>query len=287
MKLDVVYEDQSVVTLVEEETSPAVQYYQHREDRETDQWNGGLRSCVPCPAVWVLKDDPHALMDEQHQYFLWAINMAMEMEDVYLLLDKALAFANGTGFRNKSNPKADYFHRRDLSAKAPALDKVRTCSRNVLTGTEQYSLLQAFREVMAVAKTVIRRSLMGDVRQAFVRAATAQNVLNVRTFDSRVPPPLKPGRTYPSRIEDVNPDDYLYMPRWNREMFCVANIVNARGEVVQFPRGGLYAWTVDDTPYSFVPHVSNHGYGAVLYALKFLKKLPFGSAAPSVYRRIQ
>jgi hypothetical protein len=251
MKLDVVYADQSMVTLVEKQAPPpvpSVQLYMHREDVEI---RGYIRSCAPCPAVWVLKDDPHALMSEQWQYYQRAINMNMTLEDVYLTLDDHLAFANWTGYPTLDNPgtKADFFFRRNLTGKPPALDKVRTCSRSVLTGTEE------------------------------------NGYLIVKTFDSRQNPPLKPGRTYPRRVEDVNPDDYLYLPQFNREMFLVATIVNRRGEVVQFPRGGLYAWTNDNTPYTFLPHVSNHAYGPVRVPLSNLRKLPLGSPVPSPYRR--
>jgi hypothetical protein len=114
---------------------------------------------------------------------------------------------------------------------------------------------------------------------------TGKNVLKVQTFDSTKPPPLKEGRNYPSNISQINPDDYLYMPQYNREMFLVANIVSADSEVVQFPRGGLYSWTRDNTPYSFMPHVSHPGYGDILYPLDNLVKLPLGSPVPSPYRR--
>jgi len=230
---------------------------------------GSVRPCAPCPAVVVLKDDPHAAIDEQWQYYLRAINYAMDLEDVYLLLDYRLAFANGTGFRKDGSPKADYFHRRDLDAKMPSLDKVRTCSRNCITGAESYSLAQAIRTAVA------DWSLSG---------LTTNNVLKVTTFDSRMPPPLKPGKSYPGRVEDVHPDDYLYLPQTHPWMFAVANIVNKAGEVVQFPRGGLYAWTGDHTPYSFLPLISNHSYGDVLVPLSTLMPIAPNAPIPSVYR---
>jgi len=219
--------------------------YQVREDKELF---GYIRSCAPCPAVVILKDDPHTTLNEQWQYYLRAINYAMTLENVYLLLDHHLAFANNTGFRKESDPKADYFHRLDLDRKPPNLDKVRTCSRSVLTG-----------------------QVVGDK-------------LKVTTFDSRQPPPLKTGRSYPSWIENVNPNDYLYMPQTFPWMFLVANIVNKAGYVVQFPRGGLYEWTKDNTPYSFLPHISNPSYGAVLYPLSNLRALSSTEPIPSPYR---
>lgn len=254
----------SVTVSVETAGHPPL--WMQRED--TDVF-GSVRSCAPCPAVFVLKDDPHALMDEQWQYYLRAINPAMDLEDVYLLLDYRLAFANGTGFRKDGSPKADYFHRRDLTLKPPSLDKVRTCSRNCMTGVESYSLVQA------IQTAIVEWSLSG---------LTTNNVLKVTTFDSRTPPPLKPGRSYPSRVEDVRPDDYLYSPQTHPWMFVVANIVNKAGEVVQFPRGGLYPWTGDHTPYSFLPLISNHAYGDVLYPLTNLLLIGSDAPIPSPYR---
>jgi len=247
---------------------------------------GGIRSCAPCPAVVILKEDPHAFMDQQWQYYLAAGNYAMDLEDVYLLLDRALAFANQTGFRKAGSPKADYFHNKDLNCKPPNLDKVRSDVRNVLTGTPQYSLLQTLKAMVGLTKTIIQRKTeFMAARSTFTSLlTTASNVLNVWTFDSLKPPPLKPGRSYPRDISKVNPDDYLYMPERDREKFLVANIVNNAGEVVQFPRGGLYSWTNDNTPYSFLPHISNHSYGDVLYPLANLLPITANAPIPSPYR---
>ena len=247
---------------------------------------GYIRSCAPCPAVVILKEDPHAFMDQQWQYYLAAGNYAMDLEDVNLLLDRALAFANQTGFRKSGSPKADYFHNKDLQYKPPNLDKVRTCSRNVLTGTPQYSLLQTLKDAATLATAIVQRKAgFLAARSTFASLlTTANNVLNVWTFDSMKPPPLKPGKVYPVAISKVNPDDYLYMPERDREKFLVANIVNNAGEVVQFPRGGLYPWTGDQTPYSFLPHISNHSYGDVLYPLANLLPIAANAPIPSPYR---
>lgn len=228
---------------------PPVQLYMQKEDRDAQ---GYLRSCAPCPAVWVLLDDPHAHMGRQWQYYTRAINHNMTLENVYLLFDDHLFAANHTGFPTLDNPgdRADFFFNRNLGGKAPQFDKVRTTSRSVMTGVEE------------------------------------GNFLRVMTFDSRSLPPLKPGRSYPQDISEVNPDDYLYMPETHPHLFLVANIVNRREEVVQFPRGALYPWFEDgNTPVSFLPHISNHAYGPVLHPLSMLEKLPLGSPAPSPYRR--
>ena len=252
-----------------------------REDREVF---GGIRSCASCPAVFTMKDDPHVVVSQQWQYYIRASNYNMTLDNAYLLLDNGLAFANGTGFRNNSDPRADYFHNKDLKFAPPNLDKVRTCSRSVLTGVEQYNAGIAFRNTVNVLQSFLwaGQAKISDVRAALV----SKNVLKVKTFDSTKPPPLKQGRTYPTLIEDVDPTAYLYMPQTNREMFLVANIVNPVGEVVQFPRGGLYEWTSDSSPYSFMPHISNPSFGDVLYPLDYLYKLPIGSPIPSPYKRL-
>ena len=228
---------------------PPVQMYMHKEDRDVQ---GYLRSCAPCPAVWVMLDDPHALLTRQWQYYLRAINYNMTLENVYLLLDDHLAFANDTCFPSLDDPgeRADFFFNRNTGGKAPGLNKVRTTSRSVLTGVEEGGFLR------------------------------------VTTFDSRSLPPLKPGRSYPQDISEVNPDDYAIMPETHPWMFMVANIVNRREEVVPFPRGALYPWFEGGTtPVTFLPHISNYGWGPVRYPLANLVKLPLGSPVPSPYRR--
>lgn len=255
--------------------------YMHKEDRAI---RGYVRTCAPCPAVWTLKEDNHVFLNQQWQYFLLAINENMTRENVYLLLDDHLAFANNTGFGSLGTPnRIDYFFNRLNYAKFPQLDKVRTCSRSTLTGVETYRAVQAIRDVLSLLQSRLRagRRTLAGIRQILV----SPNTLNVKTFDSRLPPPLKPGRSYPSNISQINPDDYLYTPRYSREMFLVATIVNRSGEVVQFPRGGLYSWTGDGTPYSFLPHISNPSFGLVQVPLNNFIKLTKDAVVPSPYRR--
>lgn len=264
------------------EPVPSVQYYMQREDREVF---GGIRTCAPCPAVFVVKDDPHTPVGQQWQYYWRAVNYNNSIENTFLLGDSALAFMNKTGFRHGFDPRQDWYHNKDLKAKPPQFDKVRTCSRNVVTGTEEYSLLEAMSLLWELGKTVtLRAASFRTVRHNFRRLLVSQNVLNVTTFDSNKLPPLKPGYSYPNDISEVDPNAYAVMPQYNPEMFVVANIVNTRGEVVQFPRGALYAWTQDNTPYSFVPLMSNPNYGKVLYPTRYLLKLSMGSKAPRPYR---
>lgn len=264
---------------------PAVQYYMQKEDRDVF---GSIRTCAPCPAVFVMKDDPHAKIGQQWQYAARAANYNMALKDVYLLFDDGLAFANRTGFTNFDTPNhADYFFNRTLTLSPPKLDKVRTTSRSVMTGVEQYSLMQALKETLLLARSIVtrqERSFM-RVRKTFSAIVAAPvNVLKVKVFDSRQPPPLKPGKTYPNDISKVNPDDYDFMPWDNPEMWLVADIVNNAGEVVQFPRGALYSYKGDNMPYSFMPHIADLGYGDILYGLNNLVKVPLGSPPPPVYR---
>jgi hypothetical protein len=262
--------------------SPGIVPYMQTEDRIA---YGFIRSCAPCPAVFVMKDDSHVSITKQWQYYMLAINPSMTLENVFYLMDNNLAFCNSTGFRNDGDPRADWFHDRNITdgSKPPQFDKVRICSRNATTGVEQYILVSALKATMNALQLRLRAGI-GKI--ADVRAAILTKVLNVVTFDSRFPPPLKSGRSYPSTISQINPDDYLYLPQYNREKFIVANIVNSRGEIVQFPRGGLYSWTNDNTPYSFLPIISNPTYGQVLYTIdKNLIKLPVGSDVPRPYRQ--
>lgn len=266
-------------------TQPLVQWYMQQEDQDVF---GSLRDCVPCPAVFVLKDDPHVKMGRQWQYYLRAINYNMSLENVFLLLDDRLAFANKTGFDSLEFPgKADFFFNRFESPTLPSLDKVRTTSRSVMTGIEQFRLTQALLDTINLARSVaIRRVGFLDAKFSLSSILSrATNVLNVRVFDSRQNPPLKPGYVYPDDISKVDPNAYLFMPETHPEMFLVANIVTTRGTVVQFPRGATYPW-IDGglTPYSFVPHIAHLGYGPVLYPLSRLYKVPLGSPKPRALR---
>jgi hypothetical protein len=274
----------SVVTLVErrpiEPTIPArPPLWMHKEDATVF---GAVRNCAPCPAVMVLLDDGHAIFNEQWQYFVRAINYAMSMQYVSKIFGSGRAFFNGTGFTGRHN----WLTGEDADQPDPNADKVRTCSRNVLTGTPQYSLVQALRMALTLAESIIlRRQTFAGFRASFA-ALVSTNVLNVTTFDSRTPPPLKAGRTYPRRVEEIRPDDYLITPASHPWMFAVANIVNKSGEVVPWPNGGYYPWTGDGQPRTWLPLVSNHGYGDVLVPLSRLQAVAPEEAIPSPYKML-
>lgn len=276
----------TVVTHVEKRivTPPPARppLWMHLEDRAVF---GYIRSCAPCPAVFVMKDDQHVEIDEQWQYALVAANSLMTLENVMLLMDYRLAFANRTGVTNPNDPRADFITGRHTTRRPPQQDKVRTTSRSVLTGVQTYSLGIALRETSAaLGQTLRHRQSFATLGKSFRQMLTTQNVLRVTTFDSRQPPPLKPGRTYPASVQDVDPDDYFYSPLTHPWMFPTANIVNRAGEVVQFPRGAVYPWTGDNTPRSFWFHISHPDYGPVDYPLSKLRKLGASEPIPSPYR---
>jgi hypothetical protein len=198
---------------------------------------------APCPAIVLLKTDQHAIFTEQWQYFVRAINYSMSIQHVSQLYEKGRAFFNGTGFPGKRN----YLTGEGVGKDDPNADKVRSCLDNVVTGVETGTYLR------------------------------------VKCFDSRQNPPLKPGRSYPTTISEINIDDYLITPESNIEMFVVANIINTANELNPFPNGAVYPWTGSIRPFSFYPVINNYGYGDVLYPMSKVKKLPLGSKPPIPY----
>jgi hypothetical protein len=260
--------------------TPGTIPYVVKEDREIFV---GIRSCAPCPAVIILKSDPHNFITEQWQYYIRAINYNQPLQYVVANFGYFLAYCNGTGFGNPSDPRANFLTRQRLDQKLPQFDKVRTNTRSVLTGTEQYSLMTALKSTQSRLQSILSGKKL--ILREIVNSLVSKNVLKVQTFDITKPPPLKQGRSYPTRVEDVDPTAYLYMPQYNREMFLVANIVKPDGKVVQFDNGGLYDWTGDNTPYTFLPHVSNPNYGDVLAPLEWFTKLTMDAPVPSPYRR--
>lgn len=225
-----------------------VQLYQYKEDIPSGNFDGKLRGCASggCPAVQVLKGDPDIFFDKQWQFFLYAINFGMPKMAIQNLTGNEKALTNA----GDSDQAAMYITGENLSNPPPRLDKLRTFVRNVHTGTE-----------------------IGDF-------------LKVKTFNGNYPPPLKAGRSYPETLSDINPDDYLIMPKTHRHMFLVCNNVKAvSGGSIVFPfsNGIVYDWTGDNDPYVFFPLVS--WFSDVLTPLSKWIKLPLNSPIPSPYRR--
>lgn len=225
----------------------------HREDVGTDLWNGNLRPCASggCPAVFVLKTPAlKTQLTKDWQFYLLAINDHMTPYEMATELHFRLAFCNMTGLGDDDKPRRDYLRGKDLNARElPRFDKDRTCSRSVMTG-----------------------AVDGDY-------------LLVVTLDGNRPPPLKPGRSYPQRVEDVKADDYLYAPRTHRWLFFAANTVVAQtgggSRLNPFPRGKVYPWTGDGRLYTWFPHVARE---AIRYPLSRLRKLGDTDPIPSPYR---
>jgi hypothetical protein len=231
--------------------TPSVQLYQYGED---EQVLGEVRGCAAggCPAVMVLNDNPDTIFDPQWQFFLYAINPGMSLNAIIALMGDAKALMNNTGIGDPDSPRANYIEGTNLDNPAPRLDKLRTFARNIHTGVE-----------------------MG------------QDLL-VKTFDGNNPPPLKPGKTYPNTVAEVNLDDYLITPQTNLEMFLVCNNIRSKPgnetSIFPFDNGGRYPWTPEPTEmYSFFPLVSQF---QIISPLANWNKIPLGSPLPSHYRRV-
>lgn len=231
----------------------ANEIWMHKEDQDTDIFStsSGIRTCASggCPAVFpLLEPRRKVVINRDWQYYAIAINYNMQLINIFHLFDDHLAFCNnGAGFYNADNPrKRDYFFNRLNYAENVRFDKVRTCSRNVMTGTVEGDNLRVF------------------------------------TMDGNLPPPMKPGKSLPRTQAEINLDDYLYNPREHPWMFVVANRVTVKPgrqtSVAPFPRGAQYPWTGDNYNYSFLPLVSCE---PVLYPLEHLEKR---QTLPSPYR---
>lgn len=180
---------------------------------------------------------------KQWQFFIRAINPGMSLQHVAALFGPTKAFTN----RSVGDKRADHLQGEKLGRDDPEFDKVRTCSLSVMTG-------------------VVR----GEE-------------LIIAMLDGSQPPLLKDGRSHPERVDDINPDDYLFTPRTHRHFFFAANIIKRDGKTVPFPHGALYDWTNDDRPYTWLPHVKRAQF-EVGYPLSKLTPLPTGEPIPSPYK---
>lgn len=228
------------------QTAPVLpQLWRHRTDLELD---GKPRDCAfrlgGCPQVFTLYD--HSMViTRQWQYYIRAINYGMDVRRVAMIFEYQRAFANGTGFGDASDPRRNYFTNEDLDGEELQVDKIRTCARSVLTGLE------------------------------------SRDDLLVTMIDGNMPPKLKPGRIPPTDISRVDPDAYVEMPRTHPWLFYVANNIQADGDTVPFSDdGGVYEWTGDNRPRTFMPHVSKY---TVWYSKSKLVKLRVGEGVSSPY----
>ncbi|RPJ76049.1 MAG: hypothetical protein EHM20_08030 [Alphaproteobacteria bacterium] len=220
------------INITTKSPTPPVQLYMIKEDPDDPFWGYKLRLCAypaentnGCPGVVPLRDEATMRLDKHWQFYLIAINPGMRLEQVSALLGHYRALANGTGFGRPGNPKANYILGKNLDSPLPAFDKDRTFIRSIHTGTENNGMV----------------------------------LLN--SFDGTKPQPLKPGKIYPNAVEQINRNDYLFLPETHRYMFCIPNNIKAlaggRYKVFPFdPDGGVYGWMGNSDPHVFIPIVS-------------------------------
>lgn len=205
--------------------------YQYGDDFQT---LGGARACASggCPAVAVLPDEreakPDTIFSEQWQYYVYAINLGMSLSAIIAVMGTGKALFNNTGFGEPGVDFANYLTRNHLEAGPPRLDKLRTFNLST----------HALKDV-------------------------GNGKLLLLTMDGNKLPPLKPGKSYPRNKEEVNPDDYLYMPYTHRWLFM--DCTNVRWKVTEtgkflaygpWANGLVRPWTGDNLMHTFFPLVS-------------------------------
>jgi len=195
------------------------------------------------PAVFWLQER-RVRITKQWQFFIRAINYKMSLQHVAALFGYKKGFTN----RNKDDLRADYLQGLNLDRPDPEFDKVRTCALSVMTGI-----------------------------------IDGEDLL-VEMMDGSQDPPLKPGCVYPQRVEDINIDIYAFTPKTDRHLFFAANrSVRGGRETKHFPNGAHYDYTLDNCPYSWLPHVAPSK-ARVRYALSKLNRLPPKSEIPTPYK---
>lgn len=203
--------------------------YQYGDDF---QCLGGARVCASggCPAVMVLPDErtagPDTEFTEQWQYYVYAINKGMSDSAIIAIMGIAKALFNRQGFGG-SEDLNNYISGKTGFAKNPKLDKLRTFALNT----------HALKPV-------------GDK-------------LLLLTMDGNKNPPLKPGKSYPRSLSEVNPDDYLYLPKTHRHLFLDCTNVkwnpSPNGQFLAYgpwANGIVRDWIGDNNIHTFFPLVS-------------------------------
>jgi hypothetical protein len=224
---------------------PGLPLWQHMDDHEL----GKDRPHPGDPAVFLFEESEAARVDltKEWQFFIRAINYKMPPDKVSAIFGNLKAFCNHTGLGDAAHPRADFIQGENLNSPLPQLDKVRTCALSVMTGVVEGEHLV------------------------------------VEMMNGSQPPPLKPGRVQPQRIEEIDPDAYLFTPWSNRYLFFAANrSVRGGRETKPFAHGAIYDYTLDGRPYTWLPHVKPAGL-KVRYPLSRLHRLPPNSEIPSPY----
>ena len=166
----------------------------------------GVRSNVPAIVNLLAQSMKITL---EWQFYIRAINHAMELRHVSAIFEYRKAFCNGTGFGDTSDPRRDHLLNENMDAPLPRFDKIRTCIRAAHTG-----------------------EVSGDY-------------LWLETMDGSQPPQLKPGKRQPRTVGEINIEDYAFNPRDHRWLFFAANNIGGTGNVTAWDHGGFYPWFLD------------------------------------------
>lgn len=167
----------------------------------------GVRSNVPAIVNLLAQS---MKITREWQFYIRAINHAMELRHVSAIFEYQKAFANGTGFGDAGDPRRDYLLGENMTSKYdPQFDKHRTCIRATHTG-----------------------EVSGDY-------------LWLESMDGSNPPLLKPGKRQPRTVGEIDIDNYLYNPRDHRWLFFAANNIGSTGNVSAWDHGGFYPWFLD------------------------------------------
>ena len=224
-----------------------MQFWQHKHDIEL----GGVRDVIDGNDPNDLKGAPEVFwlvqnameITKQWQFYIRAINYKMSIQHVSALFGYQKAFTNGHGFGDPTDPRANFLLGEDLNSRLPKFPKVFTCGGSVLSGLESGGLF-------------VPRMMNGNKS-----------------------PLLKAGRTYPNTVDEINPNDYFYMPATHPWLFFAANNVKGSGSVFPFDNGAFYPW-LENRPFTFMPHVSRF---PINYPSSKLKKMSPGLNVPSPY----
>jgi hypothetical protein len=193
-------------------TPAPVQQATHRVARDIEL--GVIRDVAPNPEVRFF-GEYRTKITEQWQYYVRAVNYAMEVRHVSAIFLNDRMVTNGTAWGDTYS-RANYFLREALDQELPEWGK-------------QYTSGGA------------KVRMIGNV---------------VQSFNGLLPPPLKPGRTYPVRVEDANIDDYLHTPYSTSWLFFDCHNVGEDGSYDPWPNAGVYPG--DPIPRTWMPFVTNH-----------------------------
>lgn len=202
------------------------------KDKNGDPWQVRNPNELPgTPEVYVLYDYS-VILTQQWQYYIYAMNReGMASHNISALLNTNKAFCNHMGHPGRANWILGEY----LDNEDPRYSKVYTCGGGLVSGIPEGEYL--------------RVSIMSGAEW----------------------PPLKLGRHYPGRLEDVRLDDYLWNPREHPWFFIPAVNITDNGYPFPFAAGGVYPWTPEPTrPFSFLPLASRR---AILYPLSHLQRV--------------